>query len=1262
MREARLWNTGAVAGPKRFVGTDRFRVLSRLGHGGMGTVYEVLDTEQNRRVALKTLRQLDPKALLRFKNEYRALRELNHPNLVRLGELMRHERIWLFTMELVEGTDFLSHAHGSWKTSWRSAAAKPTAVGHKSATAGKGAHLQLVDDSPASPPIDEQRVRGALAQLARGLMTLHDAGQVHRDIKPTNILVTNDDRVVLLDLGLAASVEGDQLQSSEAVGTSEYMSPEQAMGRTAGFGSDWYSVGVMLYEVLTGRVPFEGDHIDISIRKQEVEPLPPMQIAPDCPKVLSDLCERMLRIDPAARPSARDVLRALDAPIDPPRAGHRSQIAHIETPFVGRTDAMSTLRRAFADGCSRGAVVVRVSGPSGIGKSALVGHFAEQARLERDDSVVLSGRCYHGGNVPYKALDHAIDRLATYLGKRPDDEIAAIAPDDPYLIPLLFPVMRRVRPFRTLKPPPEAMSNPHRLRDLGFGAMRQLLANIGATRPLVITIDDIQWSDVDSRVLLEALTAPPHAPSLLLVLSGRENDEHPPNEWLTADVREIELEPLDADDTRALASSLLETADADAQTAATLLEGAGGNPLFIHELARYYIGRSSESVPPGDFDGFIWQRVTDFGDDGVAVLRALAVVGRPLPQKVVAEATGIEYREFVGLVRELGDVNLLVTSGATRDDTIATLHDRVRTAVLSGTSDDERREAHARIATALESTGVAALHPELMVESLAAAGEPRDAAHYAELSANRALDALAFDRAAKFFRRAIELEPDAPNTAERRVSLAEALVQAGRGAAAADHFLDLADEAGPNEAVEYRRRAAEQLLISGRVVRGRAVLFDVLRANRIPIPTTPRHAIRGIMWQRLRARIVGVSAKPVAPARLDPERILRADLCRTAAMGLGLIDTVRGAYFQALHLRSALASREPTRMCRALAMSAGFVAASSIANEPWANKLLSAARALAREIGGESMSGLIELASAMLALTAGRFGEAARTFDDAERRLAQSLLLGDSQDVQWELDLVRFFGLQTRRITGELNVIAARVPHLLRAALDRGHVLAAARMYTMSAIAALGQDRLADAREAIEHGLSLWPDAAIDTQHRWMLTTRVEVELYAGDGEMALERLMSRWAVLERAHLLRVPAVAAQFWWLRGRCALAVFAIQRGRARRQELRAAIELCSERLSKSRLGWALASSDILRAAVARDAGEQNAARDLLLGAQMAFERDGALLLADSVRCARGRAIVGGASGERLVAEAHANLRARGVSNPERMSDSVVPGFAG
>ncbi|MBW2278458.1 MAG: serine/threonine protein kinase, partial [Deltaproteobacteria bacterium] len=294
-----------------FEGTARFEVRRRLGAGGMGVVYEVIDRERNTRVALKTLRHARPQDLYRFKNEFRALRDLEHRNLVSLGELIEEEGEWFFTMELVRGCDLLSYVRSG-----------PVAQGSPPTTPGTPTSLQARESEPPDSRLldmpagegdfDEDRLCDAFAQLAQGLGVLHAAGKVHRDIKPSNILVTDDGRVVLLDFGLLKETAEDR-QSTDVhiVGTAAYMAPEQATGKGVGPPADWYGVGVILFVALTGQLPFDGPPIEVFMAKQQRDAPRPSALVPTVPEALDALCVELLQRDSAKRPTGDEVMRRL---------------------------------------------------------------------------------------------------------------------------------------------------------------------------------------------------------------------------------------------------------------------------------------------------------------------------------------------------------------------------------------------------------------------------------------------------------------------------------------------------------------------------------------------------------------------------------------------------------------------------------------------------------------------------------------------------------------------------------------------------------------------------------------------------------------------------------------------------------------------------------------------------------------------------------------------------------------------------------------
>lgn len=301
---------------------------------------------------------------------------------------------WFFTMDLVDGVDFLKHV-------------RPAGL------------------------LDEQRLRMSLAQLVEGIIALHEQGIVHRDLKPNNVLVDNQGRVVLLDFGLVAELQQPtgrtvSLQSQHFAGTPRYAAPEQAAG-TRNAAADWYALGVMIYEALTGEAPFTGSAVQLIVKKQ-TEDAPRLVARENTPRDLAELVDELLKREPAERPDAAAICHVLG--IDNDNVSHDStdsrapsSSARGETFLVGREAQLAELESARQELLnSREPVVVFISGRSGEGKTSLVEKFLEP--LRRDSSMlVLSGRCYDRESVPFKAIDCLIDALVAFLRSRGTDEV-----------------------------------------------------------------------------------------------------------------------------------------------------------------------------------------------------------------------------------------------------------------------------------------------------------------------------------------------------------------------------------------------------------------------------------------------------------------------------------------------------------------------------------------------------------------------------------------------------------------------------------------------------------------------------------------------------------------------------------------------------------------------------------------------------------------------------------------------------------------------
>ncbi len=1189
----------------------------------MGDVYEAYDREREVTVALKTLRHVDARAVARFKREFRALADIEHPNLVSLGELIAEGGQWFFTMELVTGTDFLAYICDA-----RGRSGEPT------------------------PAYDEARLRAALAQLARGLDTIHRANRVHRDIKPTNVLVTPEGRVVLLDFGLVTSIVPDQQSSRRAVvGTAEYMAPEQAVGRDLGPAADWYSVGVLLYEALTGRLPHTGiTALELMMKKQEVTPLPPREVAPGVPDDLDELCVELLRTDPTQRPAGDDILARLGDG-DVAAAAHRrsSHVTAISetTPFVGRTEELALLRAAFEDSRqpARGPVTVFVNGESGCGKSELVRVFTEELRRDSKRVLVLTGRCYERESVPYNAFDDIAEALGRHLARLSETAAAYLLPRRSSLLGQLFPILRRVEVIANA-PILRTTLDPQEQRSRMFWAFRDLLARVADESPVVLVIDDFQWAGADSMMMLGEIMHPGEAPQVLLLATVR-SDVGPPSIPKMGDVRHIDLGELRREEGRELVEKLAPRLAPD--SAQEIADEAGGHPLFILELVRdLEEGKAGET---SRLDEALWSRISRLEEQPRRLLELLAVAGAPIAEEIATDALGLEYDEYQRAARILR-IGFLARTRSRRANTIETYHDRVRRAVTTHVHQNVQTQHHRRLAIALEHGGAAATDPQLLVQHFSAAGELARAAEHAEAAAHRASEASAFEQAAELYGTA--LDHGRHEGAQKRrlmVQLGEALLNAGRGAEAARAFLDAAVGADAEEVLDLEVRAGGELLRCGRVEEGVETLRPSLAAAGFALPNSMARLAVLHLVHRLHIRLRGLGFRVRPEEELPPETQVRIDTFHAAATGLSMVETVRGAYTQTRHLSAALRHGDEYRIGRALLYEAAFLSIYGAPIRQRVDNILATARDIVYRLGDPYLTALHHTHTALALYQRGQWREALE-----HARIAVRGFRENCSGHTWELDCSQIYALWALYWLGDYRELTRRAEETLRDARRRGDRYAIVCLATgLPSFAHLVADDPAACREDIEEAAAHWPDHGYHLQHYWIGFARAQCDFYEGDPAAALERIEEHWRAARRAFLLRVVAVRSELIHFRARCALA---IARASADSSLLRRVGRL-ARRLDRQPLAWCRPAAEMLRAGVSTLRGDDERARRQLEAAERGLRDADTIGLATVAKYVRGQ-IVGGDPGRVLIEESRDWMEEQGIVNPQGIVRFYAPGF--
>ena len=1256
-----------------FNGTERFIVRRRLGSGGMGVVYEAHDLETDKLVALKTLSRSEPADIARFKNEFRSLADVAHPNLVSLYELMSDGQDWFFTMELVQGVSFLEYVRPGFRYKRAPSSKTPTvlrtASGQMSSPFEGETETQHLrpgtvsldsgskdwsSSSLSKSALDLARLNNALGQLAQGLQALHETGKLHRDIKPSNVLITNEGRVVILDFGLVTDVEGRGLHHSiHVAGTPDYMSPEQCMQLPISRASDWYAVGVMLYQALSGQLPFTGTFFQVMSNKQSTDPPAPADLAPDVPQELNELCKQLLNRRPDARPAGRDVLRMLgrDSLSTPIAAALKM------TPFVGRRPLLNELRQAFKTTSRGRTVTVYLHGLSGMGKSALVRKYFEVLRADRPDVVILEGRCYERESVPYKAIDGIVDSLTKYLMGLREGKADSLIPRDVLALTRLFPVLLQVDCISQSPLREREIPDPVTLRRRGFAALQELLGRISDRKSLVLHIDDLQWSDPDSISLLEELLRPPDAPPLLLIASFRTEDiETRPflrslQERAGSETcRLLAVAPLARDDAEKLARELLGS-EASQTVVESIVQEAHGSPFLLEQLARYVLTSDRQTTTGINLGGMLDARLSLLPTGAREFVDMLAIAGRPINPRVVFRAAGLSGDERP-LVSSLRASQFLRSGGS--DRTVELYHDRIRETLASRQSSETVKQSYRRLATAVEEHKID--DPESLFEYYLGAGEPARASTHAVVAAHKAAGALAFDRAAALYRRAIELAPaDESELVVLRRDLAEALVNAGRPAEAAQTYLDLARITSDNRSLDYQRLAAEQLLRGGHIKEGLELTRSLLASIGFTFPKGSRAALLTLIAGRIRIRLRGLNFVERDVSQIPEDELFRIDMCWAIAAGLGAIDLVRGADFHCRHLLLALRAGEPSRVARALAFEIAQSVAPGRRGRRRGLELVARAKELAQQVGQPHAIALSIWADAIAAYLAGQWKRGAQLCEQAAE-----ILRDQCTGVAWELGTAQRFSLSARLHLGQVGEVAQRVPPLLTMALDQGNVFFATDLRTRMNVIWLAADDPSRARSEVTEALKAWPHEGFHVQHYSAMLALTQIDLYSGNPEVAWDYLQAQWKQLKQSMLLHNQVLRIEAEHLQGRAALASALSPRLSERDKESRRRIAIkMARRISKEGVSWASGFASILQASVASQYGDRSSVITLLSRAVEEFERADMELYAAAARYRLGEAL-GAERGLDLVRDAESWMERQQIKDRSAMALMLAPGF--
>jgi tetratricopeptide (TPR) repeat protein len=805
----------------------RYQVKKFLGEGGKKKVYLVHDTLLDRDVAFALIKteKLDDATRARVNREARAMGRLgDHPNIVAIYDMGEHEGQPYIVIPVMPGGDVEA----------------------------------LIEQAPEHRlPLD--KAIDIAKAVCRGLEFAHGKGVIHRDIKPGNIWLGADGTAKIGDFGLALAVDLSRLtQAGMMVGTVTYMPPEQAMGGKVTAKVDLYSLGAMLYEMVTGRPPFVGDD-SIAIIGQHINtpPVSPTWHRADLPLALETLLLQLLEKDPEKRPeSAAVVLQALEAIEAGKIEKEPSTEAPAENPlyrrvFVGREGELKELQLAFDGAISGQGALMMVTGEPGIGKTSLCEQLSTYVTLRGGRTLV--GHCYEAGSLslPYLAF---VEALRSYvLSRDPKDlreELGSGAAD----------VARIISEIRErLKIKLRAQKDPEEERYRLLHGVSEFLTNAAAVQPMLVVLEDLHDADKGTLEMLTHVSRNLTGARLLIVGTYRdvEVDRSHPLSAALAELRRVstygrvQLRGLNADEVRRMMESITRES-VRWGLAEAVHRQTEGNPLFVQEVVRYLAEEGlitrkegqwrrtkdtplEMSIPEGLRD-VIGKRLSLLTPECNQLLAVASVIGREFALESLKVVTGMNEDVFANSLKEAVRLSILEERSQRGVVRYRFTHAFFRQTLYEEMVAPQRLKLHHQVAHTLETLYARHLkeHAVELAEHFSHSTDPTDlakAVSYAEMAAKRATDVYAYGEAVRLLEQALKVQEvldsdDKARKCDLLLALGDALLLAG------EHQRVFSTEAPQAfslaEAIADNKRASRACLLA---MKGLAVYGPILMAS-----------------------------------------------------------------------------------------------------------------------------------------------------------------------------------------------------------------------------------------------------------------------------------------------------------------------------------------------------------------------------------------------------------------------------------------------
>lgn len=712
---------------------DRYRIEDELGSGGMGVVYRAHDAVLKRDVALKLLSKakLGTEGRSRLLREAQLVAKLNHPNIVTVYDYGEVDGSPYIVMELVEGTT-------------------------------------LHEQQPESL----EEILKIFNQVCAALEHAHASDIVHRDLKPENVIVEVDGTAKLTDFGLARSLASRVTSEGKVVGTVFYLAPELALGQDFNGRADLYSLGVMLYELTVGTLPFlDDDPIAVISQHLHAPIVPPRAKKPEIPPSLDNLIVQLLSKDPVDRPaSAAEVRRLLEKPSileETPIVEELSLLNRIvRGRLVGREREVNEARELWNKAISGEGQTLLISGEPGIGKTRLMREVATHAEVSGGQALV--GECYAEGSAPYATFGQIIRRAFRRSAEDGFNLPDFVMADLLTLTPSLWASYPDVPPNPTLDP----QSEQQRL----FESVVSLCKALNERAPLLLVLEDVHWADSGTLSMLRHLARRTRHQRVLLLATYREvelDEARPFNQVLMDLNRErlavrLKLTRLNREQTKEMLEVLFDE-EMKPESLEAIYHETEGNPFFIEEVSkalvetgklyfedgRWHRPSVEELEIPQSVRVAIQSRIGKLPDYVQETLQLASILGREFDFDTLAEASDLDEDALIEALENAEQDQLIEEVSSEDGVTFAFVHAMIPTTLVEGVRTLRRRRIHRRAASAIEAT-----RPEdyeALAYHYSEVGDQDRALHYYRLAGVRAAKAYVNQEAEAYFRSALDL-------------------------------------------------------------------------------------------------------------------------------------------------------------------------------------------------------------------------------------------------------------------------------------------------------------------------------------------------------------------------------------------------------------------------------------------------------------------------------------------------------------------------